>query len=512
MRAIRKSFGPVVALDQVELTVQPGEILGLLGGNGAGKTTLMNVLFGLYKPDGGEIMVNGRAAAIQAPKDALAHGIGMVHQHFLQVNDFTVLENIVLGSRLANTPRIQLGAARRQVYELAHRFGLEVDPDAPLAALPMGIRQRVEILKALYRKVRLLILDEPTTMLTPQEVDQLFGSLRALVTEGLSVIFITHKLREVMSVCDRITVLRNGRTVLNVARAAATEVALVEGMVGDAIDAEQSLLFSGAGIAATALLPTAVPRLTLDRVGVAGPTGGRVVNNGTFTLHCGEILGIAGVAGNGQRELAEAILGLRPLVEGTITLDGTPVTWGATAQLLQQGVAYLPEDRMDDGILPKASVAQNLILGLQRRSPYSQGGLLNWRQIMVAARTQIAEFNIKTPSATAVGANLSGGNMQRVMLARALTHQLRLLIAHNPTQGLDLPSIEFVYRKILNQKATGMATLLISENLDELFLLCNRIGVLYRGELMGILERAQFDRYTLGRLMSGAPLAAVERG
>jgi simple sugar transport system ATP-binding protein len=505
MRGIHKRFGLVTALDNVDLTVQPGEILGLLGGNGAGKTTLMNVLFGLYKADAGAITVQGQSAAIRGPKDALTHGIGMVHQHFLQVNDFTVLENIVLGSPLRNWPRLQLATARQRVQALAQRFGLAVDPDAPLADLSMGVRQRVEILKALYRDARLLILDEPTTMLTPQEVDTLFQSLRLMVAQGVSVIFITHKLREVLAVCDRITVLRNGRSVLTLARETATDSALVQAMVGDALDVEASLVFTGERRGPPRqVVGDAAPLLVATGVTITDDLQLPAITDCSFAIGAGEILGLAGVAGNGQRELAEGLLGIRPLVQGQVTLGGQPVRFGQTAHLLANGVAYIPEARMADGFLPRASVAHNLILGQHRQPPHSNGPWLNWRQIVARARQQIGEFNIKTPGPHAVGANLSGGNIQRVLLARAFARPLKLLVAHNPTQGLDLPSIEFVYQKILAQRATGMATLLISENLDELFLLCDRLAVLYRGRIMGILDRDHFDAYTVGSLMSGA--------
>jgi len=505
MRGIHKRFGLVTALDNVDLTVRPGEILGLLGGNGAGKTTLMNVLFGLYHADAGAILVQGQSAAIRGPKDALTHGIGMVHQHFLQVNDFTVLENIVLGSPLRNWPRLQLATARQRVQELAQRFGLAVDPDAPLADLSMGVRQRVEILKALYRDARLLILDEPTTMLTPQEVDTLFQSLRLMVAQGVSVIFITHKLREVLAVCDRITVLRNGRSVLTLARETATDSALVQAMVGDALDVEASLVFTGERRGPPRpVVGDAAPLLVATGVTISDDLQLPAITDCSFAIGVGEILGLAGVAGNGQRELAEGLLGIRPLVQGQVTLSGQPVRLGQTAHLLANGVAYIPEARMADGFLPRASVAHNLILGQHRQPPHSNGRWLNWRQIVARARQQIGEFNIKTPGPHAIGANLSGGNIQRVLLARAFARPLKLLVAHNPTQGLDLPSIEFVYQKILAQRATGMATLLISENLDELFLLCDRLAVLYRGRIMGILDRDHFDAYTVGSLMSGA--------
>ena len=504
MRGVRKTFGPVVALDNVDLTVARGEVLGLLGGNGAGKTTLMNVLFGLYKADAGSIELDGRPLAVSSPRAAIDHGIGMVHQHFLQVNDFTVLENIVLGADLPNRPTMQTGDAEVRVRALIQQFGLDVDPHAPLGELPMGVRQRVEILKALYRGVDVLILDEPTTMLTPQEVDRLFASLRGMVDTGMSVIFITHKLPEVLAACARITVLRNGRTALTIDRAAATEEALVQAMVGASLDVESSLLFTPEAFGDVLTARGDDVMLRVDGVSANDDGGTPSLRGCTFDLHEGEILGIAGVAGNGQRQLAEAILAIRPMTGGTITFDGMDVGAMATRRLLAHGLAYIPEDRWADGFLPKATVAQNLILGQQRTTQYTKGRFLDWRAIFQRTGQLIDEFNIKTEGPDATAGDLSGGNIQRLMLARAFSRPIRLLIAHNPTQGLDLPSIEFIFKRILARKAEGMATLLISENLDELFLLCNRIAVLYAGRIMDVLTRDQYDKYLLGRLMSGA--------
>ena len=507
MKGIRKRFGSVVALDDVSLSLTRGEIHGLLGGNGAGKTTLMNVLYGLYRADGGSIAVAGKPIDIRSPKDAIDGGIGMVHQQFLQVNRFTVAENIVLGTPLQNQLGLNLTAEKEKIRELGDRFGLPVEPDKAINSLPMGIRQRVEILKALYRGVKILVLDEPTTNLTPQEVDALFSSLRTMVQAGLTVVFITHKLREVLEVCDRITVLRHGRTVLTLNREEASEEAFIKGMVGDDLDVEQSIQFTDSNLA-TQVAPnsdTAVLQATTLTVGSdAVPE----INRCSLSVFEGEIVGIAGVAGNGQLELAESLLGLRPIVGGEVVLNGRNIQNLSTRDLLSDGVAYIPEDRWQDGFLAKANVAQNLILGLHRREPYSNGRFLNWSQIFQQCTNLIQEFSIKTQGPTDTAGNLSGGNIQRVMLARAFSQPVSFLIAHNPTRGLDIPSMEFIYRQILRRQEDGMATLLISENMDELFLLSNRIVAICNGEVMGELSRDQFDRYELGRMMSGVKQSA----
>jgi ABC-type uncharacterized transport system ATPase subunit len=506
MKGIRKTFGPVVALDNVDLELNTKEIHGFLGGNGAGKTTLMNVLYGLYKPDAGEIYLRRQKIDIQSPKDAIAYGIGMVHQHFLQIDNYSVTQNIVLGTKLKNRPTLNLEQEEQRIARLAERFGLAVDPRALIEELPMGIRQRVEILKALYRGVQILILDEPTTNLTPQEVDALFRSLRVMVNEGMSVVFITHKLREVMAVCDRISVLRNGRNAVSMPRAQASQEILVKAMVGEGLDVNQSLVFSGTGTVEAGLPVGDKPVLRVENLQVIDENGTPVINNCSFEVCEKEILGIAGVAGNGQHELAESLLAIRPIAAGQVWIGNTNVTAAQTRDLLKQGVTYIPEDRLNDGFLPKATVAHNLILGYHRLPPYSSKGLLNWPAIYEAARRQIAAYTIKTTGPNEVAANLSGGNIQRVMLARAFSHPARLLVAHNPTRGLDIHSMEFVYTELLKQKQNGLATLLLSEDLDELMLLSNRIAVIYRGRIMGFLNRDRFDKYQIGRLMSGVRL------
>jgi len=503
LRNIRKVFDKTVALDSVSLSVYPGEIHGLLGGNGAGKTTLMNILYGLYRKDEGEIVFHGKKLNIQGPRDAIDHKIGMVHQHFLQIGNYSVLENIVLGTDVAHPGTMNLAEEAKKIIELGKRFSLTIDPHAEVDALPVGTRQKVEILKALYRGVEVLILDEPTTNLTPQEVDDLFDSLRVIVNEGRSIVFITHKLREVLHVCDRITVLREGRNITSLTRQEASEEIFVRAMVGDQMNIENSVYFSHRTQANTAVDVTATPALVLEKVTLKTKEGVSRLNNVDLRVGSGEIFGVAGVAGNGQRELAECVTGVVIPTEGTVIFDGKDVTQKAVCDRLAMGVAYIPEDRLHDGFLPKANVAQNLILGYHRQEPYCNRGLIRWNTVFDKVREYITEYKIKTNGPEDPGGNLSGGNIQRVMIARAFSMNGKLLVAHNPTRGLDIPSMDFVYQKLLDRKAEEAATLLISEDLDELLLICDRIAVVYRGQIVGILNRNEFEKYAIGRLMSG---------
>lgn len=502
LEGVSKSFGPVRALSNVDLDVHRHEIHGLLGGNGAGKTTLMNVLYGLYRPDAGTIRLRGQEVMISSPRDAISQGIGMVHQHFLQVNSFTVTQNIVLGTDLPSRPTLRLDKAEARIAELSQRFGLAVDPRANIEDLSMGVRQRVEILKALYRGVDVLILDEPTTNLTPQEVDSLFVSLKRMVAEGMSVVFITHKLREVMAVCDMVSVMRTGRRLLTLPRAEVSEAVIVQTMVGSDVALEESLLFSAEKRVGRSTKPGDSTVLEIRQLMVDGE-GAPALHEVSLQVGAGEILGIAGVAGNGQQELLEALLNIRPHACGHITVDGVDISGRSTAKILALGVAYVPEDRLQDGFLPAASVAQNLILGAHRQSPYSNGRFLNWKRITERAGKLIDQFNIQTQGPKDVAAKLSGGNIQRMMLARAFSSPVRLLLLHNPTSGLDIPSVEFVYEQILARRRQGMATLLISDDLDELLLLSDRIAVMFRGGIVGELGREAFDKYEIGRMMSG---------
>ena len=501
MRGIDKSFDKVVALDKVDFDLGKNEILGLLGGNGAGKTTLMNVLYGLYKMDAGEIFLGDKPITILSPKDAIQHGIGMVHQHFLQINNYSVLENIILGTKVARPMTVNYDKEEVAIKELCKRFGLEIDLSARIETLPMGTRQKVEILKALYRGVNILILDEPTTNLIPQEVDSLFQTLKVMVKEGLSIVFITHKLREVLSICDRITVLREGKNVISLNRKDASDSTLVRAMVGEGMDLEKSIIFSKQEDKSTA--ETSAVVLEFQDVHIISPDKIILLEDITFKLHAGEILGVAGVAGNGQRELAEVAMGVQPASTGTIRLLGEEITALPTKKRIADGFVYIPEDRLADGFLNKVSVAHNLILGYHSLEPYSRKGIINWKNVFDSSRKMITEYNIKTTGPDEVGGNLSGGNIQRVMIARAFSQPSKVMIAHNPTRGLDIPSMDFVYKKLFESSAKGTATLLLSEDLDELLLICDRIAVMYRGKIVGVLPREKFEKYEIGRLMSG---------
>jgi simple sugar transport system ATP-binding protein len=503
LKNVRKVFGQIVALDSVTFALKRGEIHGLLGGNGAGKTTLMNILYGLYRKDEGEILLRDKTVNIQGPRDAINQGIGMVHQHFLQISNFTVLENIVLGTDVKNKYTMKLEDEVVKVKELCQRFGLNVDLNDVMSTLTVGARQKVEILKALYRGVEILILDEPTTNLTPQEVDALFESLRVMVNDGLSIVFITHKLREVLSVCDRITVLREGKNITTLDRKDASEEVFVRAMVGEKMDIENSIYFATEERPAFDRTTVEAPKLKLENVNLISQDGISRLKDVNLDVFGGEIVGIAGVAGNGQRELAEVVTGVVPISDGKKIYMGDDVTSKTNVHLLSSGFSYIPEDRLSDGFLPKATVAQNLILGQHRIKPYSDGRFINWKTVFSETTKHIKEYNIKTSGPGDVGGNLSGGNIQRVMIARAFSSDSQVMLAHNPTRGLDIPSMDFVYQKMLARREARLATLLISEDLDELMRISDRIAVIFRGQILGVLERSEFDKYAIGRLMSG---------
>jgi simple sugar transport system ATP-binding protein len=501
LRDIRKLFGPIIALDGVSLNLRRARVHGLLGENGAGKSTLMNVLYGLVRADGGEICIDGRRAAIRSPQDALSSGVGMVHQHFMLAAALTVLDNILLGDRRIPLWVDRSGAAERLVA-LSRRVGLPVDPRARIADLSVGQQQRVEILKALYRDVNVLILDEPTAVLTPAETEQLFAAVDRLRREGKCIVFISHKLGEVRRICDDLTVLRRGRVVF---QGAATEVSaeeLARHMVGR--DLRAVALDRGSTAAAEPATSTE-PALVLT--GVSAVEG--MLHDVSLQIAPGEILGVAGVDGNGQQELAEAVVGLRRLATGCVLMAGTDVSRLPLSQRMRLGVAHVPNDRKREGLVGTMSVAENLVLKRHGQRPFARSGLLSWRSVRRTARDLVTRFDIRTPSIDAPAASLSGGNQQKVILARELAMaEPKLVVAMNPARGLDVAATNFVYEQLLAVRRRGGAVLLISSELEELLALCDRIGVLYNGRFtMSDFPRAGAPQ--IGRMMTGATAAAA---
>jgi len=481
-----------VANDGISLSVAPGQVHALLGENGAGKTTLMNVLYGLMQPDEGEILIDGRQARFHSPKDAIAAGIGMVHQHFMLVPVFTVAENVTLGIEQADrVGLLDRRRTRREVAELSHRYGLDVNPDALVEHLPVGIQQRVEIVKALVRQANVLILDEPTAVLTPAETEELFRIVRQLRDGGTSVIFISHKLREVQSIADTITVLRRGK-VVGERPPTATAEELASLMVGRDVQLRVDKKPATPGEVVLSVAGLTVP----------GEGGSKPVDGLSFDVRAGEILGIAGVQGNGQTELCEALMGLLPTAGGTITLNGRDLTHATPRTRIRAGVAYVPEDRTEDGLVSSFSVSENLILDQYDRPPFASGVNLNLAVIAKNAEERIAEFDVRTPSPATPAGSLSGGNQQKVILARELGHEHKVLIASQPTRGLDVGSIEFVHRRIVEQRDHGVAVLIVSSELDEIYALADRIAVMYEGKITGFRDPG-VPAAELGRLMAG---------
>ena len=492
LRGITKRFGLLAANDGISLSVAPGQVHALLGENGAGKTTLMNVLYGLTQPDEGEILIDGEPAKFGSPRDAIAAGIGMVHQHFMLVPVFTVADNVTLGIEEAGPAGLlDRRKTRRDVADLSHRYGLDVNPDALVEELPVGIQQRVEIVKALVRQAKVLILDEPTAVLTPAETEELFRIIRRLKDGGTSVIFISHKLREVQAIADTITVLRRGQ-VVGQRTPPVTEDDLAALMVGRNVQLRVSKTPANPGATV----------LDVDKLTVTGDDGRVWVNGMSFQVRAGEILGIAGVQGNGQTELCEALMGLRPIAGGSITLNGRDLTHATPRQRLRAGVAYVPEDRTEDGLVGQFSVAENLILDVYDRPPFASGINLHLPAIAKNAEERIAEFDVRTPSAALPAGSLSGGNQQKVILARELGREHKLLIASQPTRGLDVGSIEFVHRRIVEQRDGGDAVLIVSSELDEIYALSDRIAVVYEGKITGFRD-PDVPAAELGRLMAG---------
>lgn len=498
---ITKRFPGVLANDHVDFSHEKGEIHALLGENGAGKTTLMNILYGLYQPDEGEIRVNDAPTTIVTPHDAISHGIGMVHQHFMLVPPLTVTENIMLGQESVTAATRTLGglsildrrSVANRIHGLSKQYGLQVDPEAFVADLPVGAQQRVEIIKALYRNADILILDEPTAVLTPQEADELFVIMRALVDQGKSIIFITHKLREVFAVADRISVMRGGQMIGTVKPAEATQELLAEMMVGRKVilTIDKVEAHPGASV------------LKIENLQVMDDRKHMAVDGISLDVCAGEILGVAGVQGNGQTELTEALTGLRHVNGGQVTILGHETTHATPRQIVEEGVSHVPEDRQKHGLVLSFPVRDNLVLCTYYQPPFASGPEINYPIVEQKAEELVETFDIRTPNTMTRVSALSGGNQQKVIVARELSRLVKLLIASQPTRGLDVGSIEFIHHRIVEARDAGAAVLLISAELDEIMSLSDRIAVMYKGRILDILDAKKATREQLGLLMAG---------
>jgi general nucleoside transport system ATP-binding protein len=506
MRAISKAWPGVVANDQVDLQVRKGEIHALVGENGAGKSTLMNILYGLIKPDSGEILINGQQAHISGPRDAIRLGIGMVHQHFMLIPPLTVAENIVLGSEPGGlTSAFRAKEARAQINALSKKYGLPINPDTKIEKLSVGLQQRVEILKVLYREASILIMDEPTGVLTPQETFELFSVLRGLVDQGKTIIFITHKLREVLDLSDNITVLRRGKNVGSLVTRETNQAEIARMMVG-----REVLL----RVNKTAARPGPVV-LNAEKISAQSNRGLEALREVSFEVRAGEILGVAGVEGNGQSELVEAVTGMRKVTGGRMTLtqvangqagEACDITGMNANEERLVGVAHIPEDRRESGLVLPDSLANNLILGRQHWRQFATGGfMLSFNKIASWARQLIAEYDVRTSSIEASAHSLSGGNQQKLIIAREFSSKPMLLVASQPTRGVDIGAIEFIHRRIIEQRDAGKAVLLVSAELDEIRSLSDRIAVMYEGQIVGIVS-PEASEEDLGILMTGGSL------
>ncbi|WP_062076717.1 ABC transporter ATP-binding protein [Demequina globuliformis] len=495
LREITKKFGDFTANDAISITVESGTVHALLGENGAGKSTLMNVLFGLYDADGGQILLDDEPVVFSGPGEAMAAGIGMVHQHFMLVPPFTVAENVMLGHEQVTGPAklLDVEAARAKVREISDRFNFHVDPDAVVEDLSVGAQQRVEIIKALSRDAKVLILDEPTAVLTPQETDELLEIVGQLRDSGTAVVLITHKLREVQAIADTITVIRRGKVV----------------GTAEPTDSQEQLasLMVGRDVSMTVEKDEASPGdvvLEVSDLTVVDPATHITLLNGvSLEVKAGEILAVAGVQGNGQTELAEAILGVVETKSGSVSLQGEKLTGKTIRQVLDAGVGFVPEDRTEDGVVASFTVANNLILDLYDREPYSRAGAIKPSVVKEHAETQVEKFDVRTTSINALTGSLSGGNQQKVVLARELARDLKVLIASQPTRGLDVGSIEFVHKRIIEERDKGVAVIIVSSELDEVYALADRIAVMYHGEIVDIVS-PDTDRDTMGLMMAGA--------
>jgi ABC-type uncharacterized transport system ATPase subunit len=492
LRGITKRFGAMVANDNVNLVALPGEIHCLLGENGAGKSTLMNVLYGLYQADGGEILLDDKVVKFSGPGDAMAAGIGMVHQHFMLIPVFTVAENVILGHEPTKFGGVlDLDAARAKVREVSAKFGFEIDPDAVVGDLPVGVQQRVEIIKALIGDAKVLVFDEPTAVLTPQETDELMAIMKQLRAAGTAIVFITHKLREVQEVADKITVIRLGKVVGEAdPKSSANELASM--MVGRAVDLDVDKAAAKPG----------KPTFKVENLSAWNHAGTKVLDDVSFEIHEGEILVIAGVQGNGQTELTEAIIGMHGKTAGSIELDGRELIGKNVKQVLDLGVGFVPEDRTEDGLVAEFTIAENLMLDRSDRKPFARGLNIQREVLKKFAQEKLKQFDVRAQGIESKASQLSGGNQQKVVLARELSRELRLLVASQPTRGLDVGSIEFVHEQIVATRDSGIPVLIVATELDEATQLGDRIAVMYKGKIVGIVP-SDTPRATLGQMMAG---------
>jgi general nucleoside transport system ATP-binding protein len=494
LRDITKRFPGVLANDHISIDLKKGEIHALLGENGAGKTTLMNILYGLYKPDEGEVFVKGKKLEVETPRDAILAGVGMVHQHFMLVPVFTVTENVMLGDEdLLPGGLLDRKKAASKIADISEKYNLDVDPTTYVKDLPVGIQQRVEIIKLLYRNADILILDEPTAVLTPQEVNELFKIMQKLVDQGKSIIFITHKLREVMEFADRITVIRGGKVIGTTTPGETDQFKLASMMVGRQIvlNIEKNPPKTGEVV------------LDVKNLKVLNVRHQVAVDNVSFEVHSGEVVGIAGVQGNGQTELVRAVTGLFHGVEGKITLLGKDITHAAVKTITEAGSAHIPEDRQKDGLVLLYSIEDNLILNTWYKTPFARNNILQRKIILENANQLVKKFDIRTPSALSATSDLSGGNQQKVIVAREFSRPIKLLVASQPTRGLDVGSIEYIHHRIIEKRDEGCAVLLVSTELDEIMQLSDRIAVMYRGQILDVVDAKTTTREEIGLLMAG---------
>ena len=500
-KGITKQFPGVLANDSVDFDLRKGEIHALLGENGAGKSTLMNLIYGLHLPDKGEISVNGKPVVIQSPNDSIAAGIGMVHQHFMLIPVFTVAENVMLGDETVKRGSLDRAAVAARINEISKQYGLDVDPNAVVGDLPVGLQQRVEIVKTLYRNAEIVILDEPTAVLTPQEAEDLFRIMRDLTARGVSIIFITHKLKEVLAVADRITVMRAGRVINTVEPSTTNEAQLANMMVGRQV----ILTVEKEDHAASGDI------LKVEGLSVRDQRNLETVHNVSFTVRGGEVLGIAGVQGNGQTELSEALTGLRSPISGMVTIAGIDLTGKPPRMMTEAGLAHIPEDRQRHGLVLSYSIADNMALCDYYRLPFSSHGVIQQKALDENARKLIDAFDVRTPSPFVNAGKLSGGNQQKVIVARELSREnVKLVIANQPTRGLDVGSIEYIHSEIIKMRDRGVAVLLISAELDEVMALSDRIAVMYRGQIVAVVDAKKTTREQLGLWMAGAHVETTQ--